>query len=93
MRGRSWASRVSHQSIWKFGGKPDSTSSLRYASVPPGSAGNGTGSGGDSEVGTQLKFVRDNPFNMFPVRLYPTAIPFSTTMSVEPEFISHYAEL
>jgi len=42
---------------------------------------------------SRLKFVSENPFNVFPVGRYPTAIPFSTTMSVEPEFVSHYAQL
>jgi hypothetical protein len=44
-------------------------------------------------VSRKLKFVRENPFNVFPVGRYPTAIPFSTTMSVEPEFVAHYARL
>jgi hypothetical protein len=41
----------------------------------------------------RLRSARENPFNVFPVDRYPTAIPFSTTMSVEPEFVAHYAQL
>ncbi|MDQ6672229.1 MAG: hypothetical protein M3069_16045 [Chloroflexota bacterium] len=43
--------------------------------------------------GTRLALVRENPFNLFSVDRYPTAIPFSTRLSVEPEFVAHYAEL
>jgi len=41
----------------------------------------------------KLQFVRENPFNFFPVERYATAIPFSTSLSVEPEFVAHYAEI
>jgi hypothetical protein len=44
-------------------------------------------------LSTKLKLVHENPFNVFPVGRYPTALPFSTTMSVEPEFVAHYAKL
>ncbi len=44
-------------------------------------------------LGRQLKCVHENPFNVFPVGRYPTAIPFSTSTSVEPEFVAHYVRL
>jgi hypothetical protein len=44
-------------------------------------------------LGNRWSTVRDNPFRIFRVGRYPTAIPFSTKGWIEPEFVAHYQDL
>jgi hypothetical protein len=45
------------------------------------------------KIRRRARSIHENPFSVFPVERYSTAIPFSTSLSVEPEFVQHYHDI